>query len=969
MTSYHALSDAEAISRQLGGEKRGANDWRLPHLCGGGRPGDPLGDNPGLSISDSPDGLIVKCWYGCENSEAYAAVREGLGLYQDSSQEPVSAPNGASVYGKATIDSILAGRCPCCRANEFRTALPEWATSEDDFAPYLLLVCASCRMSYDALHGALVDIVGDRGQAWLQRAPYTLADGKKRYRLRRDPGQGPKGQWDQAGKARRTSGREPLRWQDGTPVVLVEGDKAAAALLSAELPHGIYSVGDTSGLGSANYSTLTGQTVIIWPDRDKINEKTGKRPGEVAAHKAAASLLRLDCEVLTVEVDNLPDKTDAADFTRSEILAMLDAASVYQSLENAEPSQKSDQIPPSDYSWYVKGDFVRIWECTPVGDIARTLRECAGDLLAVRMDSGESAQLRVDNGHGVWRPDEDELHRRIAATALKWHHASVDANISRKQAQEVASWAKQAATPVSWARAIASTGRVVAGWRNREGPMPGLLTRAWDIEMDTNGRYLGCANGVVDLQDGRLLPQHEGRKHLVSRSTGVAYDPDAKHWAVDALLSHLPDDVREYLLASLGRAVWAQPDKSFLVLCGPKNGGKTTLTLAVQASLGDESDTLSEDALRPTRGGKIGPTPERRALVECRIASAVEVENWRIDYGRLKAFAGGGDWISYQPKYGAESKRKVRATILMAANEMPTLGLTDPAVHDRFRLIDYPQPFERNPAIKLAFEKDPAAAAAMLALLVRYASKNPPGRDLPIPASVQRAIDTAADVEAGDFGAWLVTAIREDMHPERGRLTGNQVWEAWAEYRGSDASTGEVGGISRRDVPRLVKRRFSLGNVVSMRIDGTMVKGWRGVRLATQAEREAAEAEMLEQVDALALMICRQCGEDVSGGHLGAAASLDADGVCRLCSTHGLVPKISEVAETPPAEVRRQAEDTVLEQAISTLEEARRLPPPLLPGQLTMADMSGLELSSKVNGAAGMLEVREDEDADLDDVA
>ena len=82
-----------------------------------------------------------------------------------------------------------------------------------------------------------------------------------------------------------------------------------------------------------------------------------------------------------------------------------------------------------------------------MGDIARTLRECAGDLLAVRMDSGESAQLRVDNGHGVWRPDEDELHRHIAATALKWHHASVDANISRKQAQEVASWAKQAATP------------------------------------------------------------------------------------------------------------------------------------------------------------------------------------------------------------------------------------------------------------------------------------------------------------------------------------------------------------------------------------------------------------------------------------------------------------------------------------------------------------------------------------------
>ena len=104
-----------------------------------------------------------------------------------------------------------------------------------------------------------------------------------------------------------------------------------------------------------------------------------------------------------------------------------------------------------------------------------------------------------------------QVLRGFESPLLKWHHSSVDdANINRKQAQEVASWAKQAATPASWARAIASTGRVVAGWRNGEGPMPERLTRAWDIEMDTNGRYLGCANGVVDLQDGQLLPQHEG---------------------------------------------------------------------------------------------------------------------------------------------------------------------------------------------------------------------------------------------------------------------------------------------------------------------------------------------------------------------------------------------------------------------------------------------------------------------------
>ena len=104
-----------------------------------------------------------------------------------------------------------------------------------------------------------------------------------------------------------------------------------------------------------------------------------------------------------------------------------------------------------------------------------------------------------------------------------------------------------------------------------------------------------------------------------------------------------------------------------------------------------------------------------------------------------------------------------------------------------------------------------------------------------------------------------------------------------------------------------------------MRIDGTMVKGWRGVRLATQEEREAAEAEILEQVGALAPMICRECGEDVSGSGFGAYASLNVDGVCRLCVSQGLVPRIEEVAEAAPARARRQAKDAVLEQAISTL--------------------------------------------------
>ena len=65
--------DILTLAYDLGGEKPDHNGWaRLPHLCGGQKPGERVGSNPGLAINVNNGG--VKCHYGCDNRTARRAV-------------------------------------------------------------------------------------------------------------------------------------------------------------------------------------------------------------------------------------------------------------------------------------------------------------------------------------------------------------------------------------------------------------------------------------------------------------------------------------------------------------------------------------------------------------------------------------------------------------------------------------------------------------------------------------------------------------------------------------------------------------------------------------------------------------------------------------------------------------------------------------------------------------------------------
>ena len=151
----------------------------------------------------------------------------------------------------------------------------------------------------------------------------------------------------------------PLVWGDDSPdatLLIVEGEKAAAALVSATVHKPGYTVVSTqsaAGMGTADYDTLVaGRHVIIWPDADPPNKNTGRKPGPEAAQKAAARILEAQAlSVRLVDPDTVAnlvpdtgkrDGADAADVRSEHFPTLLQGADEYR------PDIQDDHTPTSN---------------------------------------------------------------------------------------------------------------------------------------------------------------------------------------------------------------------------------------------------------------------------------------------------------------------------------------------------------------------------------------------------------------------------------------------------------------------------------------------------------------------------------------------------------------------------------------------------------------------------------------------
>ena len=526
----------------------------------------------------------------------------------------------------------------------------------------------------------------------------------------------------------------------------------------------------------------------------------------------------------------------------------------------------------------------------PEGDASRLLMRYADRLLVVQ-HRDHAALLTLDDNQGTWADNPARLrewHREVAAGHAAAIAAS-DAGVT--EIRTATGYLRQARTRRGFERMVGAVGPAVLHMQD-SGDIPPGLTACPVEDLDRDPRYLGCANGVVDLNVGRLLPAEEGRRQLISHNTGVRFDPEARDGFVDDMLALLSSPERLYLLAALGHALRGGRSGRWYVLCGVPGSGKSTLLRTIAAALGvvqfggyafyladgllisgrHTSTTRFRDHLRDFTRGRIA------------LGDDLYLDDTRLNHKLVKTLISGGH-LGRWDEHGLDGgTAPVTATIFQAVlpQDIDQLDLSDHALMDRTHVLSYLPQHSRTIGDGLASVPiTDQASQTMLALLVAYAAANREPPDAPV--SVTLLLRERHQASIGAVGRWLLDHLQVTGNGDEAVLADEIVAALAADIPPDDE--GRYHGRTRREVlalardliaafptARRVKRGRRLLSVYpGLRLLKTADIHPAGAALPVDAELEThtADSEMGRRIVDVALeahvpapCVCICCGRD-----------------------------------------------------------------------------------------------------------
>ena len=455
------------------------------------------------------------------------------------------------------------------------------------------------------------------------------------------------------------------------------------------------------------------------------------------------------------------------------------------------------------------------------------LRIHGDKLLLVESDSG-SVRLLWMQETGVWRevtPGLGQTGRYAvdAACAQLQNALSRDPDgDSRRKAALVRQFCSRC-NEKGRREIIRGVSVVLPALRDLDPDFVGRLIICHESALDPPGRYMGAANGVIDLDTGALLTGREAAKWLVSIAAPTRYLPDEEGavlareaWA--ALPAELDEETKSYLLLEIAYSLRGHPSRRVVVIVGPPRGGKTSIFTLLRRVLGPYAVGVSQDALQG-RWGKGGLAPELVPLMTARIGVMDEAESLQLAQGRLKAISG-DSVISYRDLYQSQRDGVPTATLFMPLNQAPRFGMDDAAVFDRIRVLEFPA-LQEPQARWVALQAE--NAEGWLRLVVDSARNQTPPE---MPAASMNLRDAMRDGELSEVGIWVRDCLKE--YPS-GFVSTEQIWRAACEIAGVDPETANVaGGFSKSRLTRDVRDQFNLPPAKQQRINGKSRRGFRG---------------------------------------------------------------------------------------------------------------------------------------------
>lgn len=448
-------------------------------------------------------------------------------------------------------------------------------------------------------------------------------------------------------------------WDDGSVVVVCEGEKAADAVREA----GLQAVGTVCGASTKPdreiLEPLTRFDVVLWPDADALKQRYA---GQRHMLKIASVLAGLGCTPRWVHWADAPPKGDAADTTAEHVRELVQAA-----------TEEPVVIPDDPVATHEPAVTVQ-----PLIDDRHT-EGGAGDLFADQHHNG----LRYCRALGVWlnwtgshwqRDATGEAERRAKDTIMGLYGAASHEQ-DDGQRQRLVSWARKLDT--------SRTARAILDWAATD---ERIAVRPEDLDQDLWA--LNFTNGTLDLQTGTFRDHRQD--DLITFCVLHEYDPDAECPTWNAHLDHfLPDpDVRRQVQRDLGVALTgANLAEVLSIWYGTGANGKTTTCEVLRRVLGDYATEAAPNLLIQ-RKHEQHPT-ELADLFGRRLVTSSEIpEGSFLDESKVKALTGGG---IQKARYSRRDFFSFPRTwsIVLECNHKPRIKGTDIGIWRRVRVIPW----------------------------------------------------------------------------------------------------------------------------------------------------------------------------------------------------------------------------------------------------------------------------------------
>lgn len=207
---------------------------------------------------------------------------------------------------------------------------------------------------------------------------------------------------------------------------------------------------------------------------------------------------------------------------------------------------------------------------------------------------------------------------------------------------------------------------------------------------DAHPDLLNTPNGVVDLRTGELLDPDPA--YLMTKSTGVPYDPTASSTDFDQALEALPHDVQGWYQIRIGQAFtgYMAPDDVMIVQQGGGKNGKSTLAVPIKRAAGTYYVLVSDRVIM----GRVDQHPtELMDLKGARYALMEETPEARqLNVQQLKKVVGTPDITAR--KIRQDSVRfQATHSLFVNTNFAPAVVETDHATWRRLAMVTFPYTF------------------------------------------------------------------------------------------------------------------------------------------------------------------------------------------------------------------------------------------------------------------------------------